>query len=107
MDAARTLSISIRRSPEEVYAFVVDSRNLPRWAAGLDPTLHVRFAEANALGVLDHWVTLRDGVVVYVPMRVVANGDGAEVLFTLFNPTPEDTKLVERDLQTLKTALES
>lgn len=106
MRPSRTLAVSIGRAPADVHAFVSDPRNLPRWAAGLDPTLRVRFAETNALGVADHWVTLPDGSEVHVPLRVVANGGGSEVLFTLFDPSPEDVKLVERDLQTLKTALE-
>jgi hypothetical protein len=53
------------------------------------------------------------GVEVYIPMRVVANGDGSEVIFTLFR-TPgmsdavleRDIGLVEGDLATLKELLE-
>jgi len=46
-------------------------------------------------------------------MRVIANGDGAEVLFTLFQSPGvaddqfrRDVELVESDLQTLKGLLE-
>lgn len=65
-------------------------------------------------GVLDHWVTPAPGVEVYVPMRVVANGEGSEVIFTLFQQpgmTDEqfaaDARLVEQDLATLKKVLET
>ena len=71
------------------------------------------FAEKNDFGVLDHYVTLASGVEVYVPMRVVPNGSGSEVIFTLFK-TPEmsdkqfaeDAGMVQRDLRTLKSVLE-
>ena len=47
------------------------------------------------------------------PMRVVANGEGSEMIFTLF-PLPsmsdeqftKDTGMVETDLRTLKSVLE-
>jgi hypothetical protein len=34
--------------------------------------------------VLDHTVVLPDGTEVYVPMRVVPNGGGSEVMLVLF-----------------------
>lgn len=75
--------------------------------------MKIRFAEKNDFGVLDHYVTPAQGVEVYVPMRVVPNGSGSEVIFTLFK-TPEmsdkqfaeDAGMVERDLKTLKSVLE-
>jgi hypothetical protein len=124
---ARTLTVSIARAPADVYAFVRDARNLPRWSffqsvrdAGdewiLDTPggpVRLRFVERNALGVLDHRVTLASGLEVHVPMRVIPNGDGSEVLFTLVQ-TPdlsdeafeEDARQVERDLAGLKAVLE-
>jgi len=106
MQQARTLSVSIERPPRDVYAFVADRRNLARWASGLDPALPVRFAATNELGVLDHYVTLPDDSEVYVPLRVVANGEGSEVLFTLFDAPEDDVAKVEQDLRTLKATLE-
>jgi hypothetical protein len=73
-----------------------------------------RFAERNDLGVLDHYVTLPGGEVVYNPMRVIANGGGSEISFTLFRlpgMTDEqfetDAATVTEDLRTLKTLLEA
>ena len=126
---SRTLSVSIDCRPDRVYAFVSNPENLPRWAAGLCKSvrksdagwivetaqgpMNLRFAENNDLGVLDHYVTLAPGVEVYVPMRVLPNGSGAEVLFTLFQlpgmsdeKFAEDAGLVARDLETLKRVLE-
>jgi len=129
MPASRTLSVSIERHPNKVYEFVSDPENIPKWAKGLGKSVRkqgtywivgtpqgpmkFRFAEKNKFGVLDHYVTTPSGMEVYVPMRVLANGTGSEVLFTLFRSpdmTDEkyagDMKLVEQDLQTLKTLLE-
>jgi hypothetical protein len=54
------------------------------------------------------------GVEVYVPLRVVANGDGSELTLTLFRqPQMSDDKFeadsewVQRDLATLKRLLEA
>ena len=128
--AVRHISATIERSPAEVYAFAAKPENLPQWAAGLSGAIErvggewvaaspmgkvtVRFAEPNSLGVLDHDVTLPSGLTVHNPMRVVANGSGSEVTFTLFK-RPDvsdeafaaDASAVTRDLATLKRVLES
>ena len=125
----RHVSVSIRRSPQDVYAFASNVENLPRWASGLGGSIRnvggewiadgpmgqvkVRFAPPNELGVLDHEVVLPSGTTVYNPMRVVPNGTGSEVTFTLFRQpnTPReqferDAEWVEKDLRTLKDLLE-
>ncbi len=79
-----------------------------------DGQVPVRFGPPNAHGVLDHHVTLPSGTEVYAPMRVVANGSGSEVIFTLFR-TPDmtdetlagDREWVTRDLGFLKDLLEA
>jgi hypothetical protein len=79
-----------------------------------DGAIQVRFTPRNDHGVLDHHVTLANGIAVHVPMRVVANGSGSEVIFTLFR-TPgmsdedlaRDIEWVTKDLGTLKALLES
>jgi hypothetical protein len=127
---ARHLGVTIRRSAAEVYDFASDPANLPLWAKGLaagaltaaggewvgqSPAgrVRVRFAPRNTFGVLDHEVVLDSGDAVHVPLRVLPNGDGCEVVFTLFRrPGMSDAELaadaaaVERDLATLKRLLE-
>ena len=126
---SRTLSVSINCPADRVYAFVSNPENLPGWAAGLCRSvsksdagwivettrgpMNLRFAERNDLGVLDHYVSPAPGVEVYVPMRVLPNGSGSELLFTLFQlpgmsdgKFAEDAGLVTRDLETLKAMLE-
>ena len=125
----RYLSISIELEPKAVYAFTSNPENLPLWAAGLglgvnragadwevitnEGTVGLRFTPHNEYGVLDHTVVLSDGTLVYVPMRVMPNGEGSEVMFGLFRQPGMDDDTFERDaglmqnnLLALKTLLE-
>ncbi|TXR48666.1 SRPBCC family protein [Phyllobacterium endophyticum] len=127
---ARTLQVSIQRNWNDVYEYVSTPENLPEWASGLSSglqksgdewvgdgpagKLRLRFAPPNNVGVLDHWVTTETGEEVYIPLRVVANGESSEVIFTLFRlPGMDDEKFtadaawVMRDLQRLKDLLEA
>jgi len=126
----RTLSVSIDRPPEEVYAFASNPGNLPRWVTSFCQSVRrsgddwfmetpagsigIRFAAANEFGILDHTVILPEGESILNPMRVVGNGRGSEVLFTLFQLAgmsdakfEEDAAMIEADLRMLKTVLES
>jgi hypothetical protein len=106
--------MTIERPPQEVFAFVRDQKNLPKWASGLSAATKVRFVDANSYGVLDHYVSVDAGPEVYMPMRVFPNGEGSEVLITVFRQPGtsdekfgEDTQWVRRDLETLKALLET
>lgn len=125
--AARTLGVTINLAVAEAYRLLSVPANFPRWASGLANSLRevdghwwadtpeglaeVRFSSPNPYGVLDHWVHL-PGLIVYVPLRVVANGDGCELMLTLFRqPGMSDQKYeadaawVMRDLQAAKAWL--
>jgi hypothetical protein len=43
--------------------------------------------ERNEFGILDHYVKTSSGVDVFIPMRVVQNGNGSEMIFTVFQTT--------------------
>ncbi len=126
---SRTLSIYINCHPDRVYDFISDLENMPVWATTfcksikkadggwiamtLQGQVKIRLAKKNNFGVLDHYISPAPGVEVYVPMRVVPNGPGSEMIFTLFRlpdmseeQYAEDAKLVEQDLRTLKGVLE-
>jgi hypothetical protein len=126
----RPITVSIARPADQVYAFAHEPQSFPKWAAGLgagqtrdgdrwvahgpDGDVHVRFSPQNPYGVLDHWVTFPDGTKISIPLRVVANGDGAEVTLTLFRAPGMDDAAFERDqgmvaadLARLKALLES
>lgn len=125
MHPVHHVTVSIPVPPAEVYGFASQPENLTQWAAGLarsrihqdgdhwvadSPMGDVRilFAKANEFGVLDHDVTLPNGETFHNPMRVVPNGDGSEVTFTLYQRDEgfaADRAAVEKDLQTLKELL--
>jgi carbon monoxide dehydrogenase subunit G len=129
----RVLTISIAAPAATVYAFISDPRRIPEWATGLGsaPTplpdgawrvetpvgaMRVTFAPKNEYGVADHVVTPLSGkgAAVDVPLRVIVNGSGSEVMLTLFRQ-PEmtdaqfagDAALVEADLARLKQVIEN
>jgi predicted enzyme related to lactoylglutathione lyase len=111
---ARHVSVSIERPPALVYAFAVNTANLPRWASGLaNGVSEVRFADENSFGVLDHAVVLESGETVQSAMRVITNEGGSEIIFTLTR-RPEasaaefaaDAATVQHDLLTLKRLIE-
>jgi hypothetical protein len=127
----RHVSVSIARPPDVVYRFAAAPENMPRWAVGLGTSFKpqsdgswiaeggpvgsatVRFVERNRLGVLDHDVTVATGETVHNPIRVLPNGQGSEVVFTLFRRPgvsaaefEQDARAVEKDLITLRRLLE-
>jgi hypothetical protein len=126
-----SLSISIDRDPRTVYEFVSNLENLPKWASKAFQSIKyvegewiaetpqgsakVSLTHRNDFGVLDHHVSLSSlGVEVYIPMRVVQNGVGSEVIFTLFHTThmteeqfAQDMRMVEQDLKNLKNIIEA
>lgn len=130
MLAAQTISVAIARPWREVYAAVWPPQAFVRWASGLSKValvadgdywrgqgpngpIRIRFTVHNDFGVMDHYVYLGNGEEIYVPLRVIANGSGAEVLLTLFRQ-PEmsdeqyaaDMAWVRRDLLALRALFE-
>jgi len=127
---ARTFSVSIRMGWEAVYERIWQPEVFPTWAAGLsesdlradgdhwladgpDGPIRIRFTPHNAFGVMDHFVDTGEGGEIHVPLRVVANGNGAEVMLTLYRQSDmtderfaADIKLVNRDLKALKQLIE-
>jgi Polyketide cyclase / dehydrase and lipid transport len=127
---SRQISESIDRFAADVYRYASDPANLPKWAPGLGSAVEnidghwfvetpagragFAFVERNELGVLDHEVTLPSGDVIYNPMRVIPDGDGCEVVFTLrrlpdmsSEEFERDAGLVQADLARLKRVLEA
>jgi hypothetical protein len=125
-----TLQIGIEHSLQQAYAFLAQPESFPKWASGLGSgvtregetwfasapqgRVQVTFSETNPYGVLDHWVKLPDGLELYIPLRVIANGAGCAVLLTIFRRPDisdeefaQDQAWVQRDLTTLKTLLEA
>lgn len=74
----------------------------------------VAFVAPNNLGVADHCVTLPAGETVTNPMRIFANGDECDVVFSLRRLAAmseadfaSDVNAVDRDLSTLRSLMET
>jgi len=129
LSQSKTLNVSINADPKKVYDFVSDPENMPNWAGAFcqsvgkvrgewviktpEGPMRIRFCQKNEFGILDHFVSPAPGAEIFVPMRVVPNGSGSEIIFTLFRMPDmtdekftEDIKWVRRDLESLKTVLE-
>jgi hypothetical protein len=129
MLTAQTVSVSINRPFDEAYEFAHQPANFALWADGMGEDLRpgmggiwlaetsegpaeITFTPRNEHGVLDHTVRLPHARI-YVPLRIVKNGDGCEVMLTVFRQAQmSDTQFdgdlgaVMRDLATLKSLLE-
>ena len=126
---SRSITVRIDRSFDKVYEFLVDPANWNQWAFGLGKNIRrsqdgwiadsgggvarVEFTPRNRFGVVDHTVIRPSGQSVYVPMRLITNGSGCELIFTLFREPgmsdaqfASDSGFVQRDLDGLKTLLE-
>jgi hypothetical protein len=129
--SSRFLHVSewINRTAAEVYDYACDPANLVHWARGLGGSvenvdgrwfmdtaagpIQVTFAEPNSFGVLDHEVTSASGEVIHAPLRVIPDGEGCEVVFSVRrlqgmtdDELARDAALVASDLAALKAVLE-
>lgn len=128
MHRSQTITTSIARPAAEVVAMIRDYRRLPEWLSFITGIreeagrwlmgtpageMPIEFVPANEFGIVDHHVWLPDGQQFTNPMRVLSNGDGSEVMFTLYQ-TPgmsderfaEDAKTVQKDFENLRRLLE-
>lgn len=129
MPSSKTIAVSIRREPDDVYDYLVHPANFSEWSMFVtnlrkdgefwiadtpSGSVRIRFTPRNEYRVLDHQVTIDSDLTVYVPMRVLANQAGAsEVIFTVFRlpgmtdaQFENDVRMVATDLERLKRRLE-
>lgn len=123
---ARTYSISIDRDWRALYAEIWRPEYFAKWASGLaeselressgewladgpEGPIRIRFTPHNDYGVMDHVVNAGTDAEIHIPLRVVQNGAGAEVMLTLFRQPgmsdekfSADAKWINRDLHALK-----
>lgn len=117
---AHTISVSIARPSAEVYDYLSAPANFPKWSVFITGMrrdgedwvatttageVHIRFSPRNVFGVVDHTVTVAPGVDVFVPLRVVPNQTGSEVLFTVFRQPTQDDRQFDEDLAMVATDL--
>jgi hypothetical protein len=128
---SRTYSVSINYNWQALYERMWQPEFFPKWASGLaesnlrqegdiwladsaDGPVRIRFTPHNGHGIMDHLVDTGTGPEIHVPLRIVGNGAGAEVMLTLFRQPDmdderfsADAKWVMRDLKALKALIEA
>ena len=124
------ISLTVSCTTEEVYHFLVEPRNFPKWAPVIESNFRqigpqewvgdsavgeriVRFCERNPYGVLDHAVYRKGETPLMMPMRVAPNGEGAELTFVYYRrPGASDAEFVSAvewitsDMLALKSMLD-
>lgn len=125
------ISILVNASPHDVYSIARDVEYLQQWAIGLstgkveiinDDLLELdtpmgpartEFVPRNDSGILDHTVTLPNGIRSYNPLRVTPHPYGAELTFTVMRldsteaEFERDCALVQEDLRRLALLVEA
>ncbi len=124
-----TKSVDLRASAEQVFDFLNNPENWPKWAVvnmkSVEPATggwydtetrqgngQLKMLSNKSLGILDHvWKDPQASWI--VPARVVPNGDGSTFMMTFFQPPVLDDKAfdaaakeVETELAKLKEILE-
>jgi hypothetical protein len=95
-----TQAIEIEAGPADLFDFLADPENLPRWAVGFcrgirrdggqwlvmtaEGEVGIRYVTDRQLGVIDFYISPAPGVELAAYSRVLPNGDGAEYVFTQF-----------------------
>ena len=125
-----TKTISIDAPVSQVFSFLANAANWPRWAIvnvlSVEPgeddwwqmqtpmgPAKLRIRPDEHFGTLDHDFNAPDAQWT-VPARVVANGSGALFMITFFQPPPfsdaffdEQVALVDQELAKLKELMET
>ena len=125
-----TRTVTIHARPEDVFAIVAEPGALPRWAIGFAKSVAltddgwrvelasgtrvpIRYVTSRELGVVDFHIAPAPGAGSVAHARILANGDGTEVVFTQFQgDAPDDVfdaqvEAVARELVVLKALAET
>jgi hypothetical protein len=113
--------VTIDTRADHVFEFLADPENLPRWAVGFcrsirrhgdrwiaqtaQGNLEVRYMTDPALGVIDFLISPAPGVEFVANSRVVANGDGAEYVFTQFQAPGMPDEVFDANVAALREEL--
>ena len=130
MPDAVTVHVTVAAPHATVVGWLLNARHMPLWASnfadrvepdgddwvayGPDGAKGVRLAPPNPFGICDHWVTLDDGTVIHMPVRVLPAGTGSLVGMTIIaapgwdaERLASDAELVRADLDRLRQRIEN
>nr|MBA2817743.1 hypothetical protein [Candidatus Pantoea persica] len=100
MLSSQIVSQTIARNWLDLYETIWKLDYFAKWALGLSSSTleqegsswrarsgrcgQVRFTPHNPFSVMDHWIDSGFGKEVYMPMRVIANEQGAEIIMVVY-----------------------
>jgi len=116
-----TQSVTIETPAVQVFEFLADPENLPRWAVGFCRSIRrdgerwiaqtaqgdvgIRYATDPTSGVIDFCISPAPGIEIAAHSRVVSNGDGAEYVLTQFQAPGIPDHVFEANVAALKEEL--
>jgi hypothetical protein len=123
-DTPGTVAVAIPRPWRDVYEAAWRPEAFAHWASGLaagnlrreagvwhadgpEGPITIRFTPHNEFGVMDHLVDAGTGADIYMPLRIVADGNGALALLTVFRQPNMTDETYARDLAWVKRDLEA
>ncbi|MEZ3501016.1 polyketide cyclase [Pantoea sp. KPR_PJ] len=113
MLSSQVVSQTIARNWLDLYETIWRPDYFAKWASGLSSSkleqegnywraqgpqgpVRLRFTPHNPFGVMDHWTDSGFGKEIYMPMRVVANEQGAEIVMVVYRqPLLSDQKFFQ------------
>jgi uncharacterized protein YndB with AHSA1/START domain len=117
--------VTIDAPATDVFAFLADPENLPRWAVGFcrairrdteeagrwivttaQGDLPIRYVTDNERGTVDFYLSPAPGLEAAAFSRVVPNGDGAEYVFTQLQAPGMTDEVFERQVHALTEELQ-
>jgi hypothetical protein len=107
-----------------VYDYMAEPRNLPKWTMALGPSFRrleqhrwiaeapmmetgpiiIGFSPRNRFGILDYEFAYADRAMSF-PVRVVANGEGSEVVVTFFAMPDASEEHITSEIEWIRTDL--
>src|ERR1041384_8176423 len=114
---ADTKAVSIQAAPDKALKFLADPENLPRWAVGFAKAVRkdgerwvvvtgagemaIRIVSDERLRVVDFYMSPAPGVAALAASRGIANGRGAEYVFTQFQPPDMRDEMFSKNVEAL------
>lgn len=116
-----TQQVAISVDHRQLFAFLADPGNLPKWAVGFCRAIRqdgdrwmvqtpqgevaVRYVTHPSLGIIDFLLSPGPGIEMTAYSRVLPNGDGSEYIFTQFQAPGMPDDVYEAQVRALKEEL--
>ncbi len=118
---SNTEHVTINVDHRQLFAFLADPHNLPKWAVGfcrairregerwvvqtLQGEVSIRYVTDPSLGIIDFYISPAPGTEAAAFSRVLPNGGGSEYVFTQFQTPEIPDGVFERQVRALKEEL--